>query len=124
MRKVIENIKPMSSVQAHFLKHSLYAHEMGLVPIEDQGASPFACIRVTEAENPLNDSLLDDLLFRYNRNKVKERTDMSFLDYIALPIPVARYLDKALEKVLKPLEDEDERIRRAALNNIGGKDLK
>ena len=91
----------MSSVQAHFLKHSLYAHEMGLVPIEDQGASPFACIRVTEAENPLNDSLLDDLLFRYNRNKVKERTDMSFLEYIALQIskntdgfkPCTDYLD-------------------------------
>ena len=115
----------MSSVQAHFLKHSLYAHEMGLVPIEDQRASPFACIRVTENENPLSDSLLDDLLFRYNRNKIKERTDLSFLEYIALPIPVARYLDKALEKVLKPLEDEDDRIRRASIKDISeGKGFK
>ena len=88
------------------MKHSLYCHEMKLVTLDKQRASPFACIRAFPDEDSWKDSLFDDLIFRYVKNRIKERLDISFREYIKLPMPVARYLDKNLDRIIGPLEKQ------------------
>lgn len=111
----------MGPVESHFLLHSLYNMEMGFFnhrdPIESKN-NPLACVRAFKAEDPFVDSVLEDLAYRYRKNKINKRYDINFLDYIKLPVTVTRQLDRIGDEVLKSIEKEEAEAEARAIENI------
>lgn len=101
--------------------HSLYNMEMGffnhLDPIESKN-NPLACIRAFKAEDPYVDSVLEDLAYRYRKNKINKRFDINFLDYVKLPVTVTRQLDRIGDEVLKLIEKEETEAEARAIESI------
>ena len=113
------NIKPMKPFEAHYLLNTLYNIEMGLFNHLVEGSStkePLAVIRAFMEENQKANSLLDEVAFRYKTNKIWERFKISFLDYIKLPVTKARELDDISIRVLKPIEDAEEKAKAQVFN--------
>ena len=113
------NIKPMKPFEAHYLLNTLYNIEMGLFNHLVEGSStkePLAVIRAFKEENQKANSLLDEVAFRYKTNKIWERFKISFLDYIKLPVTKARELDDISIRVLKPIEDAEEKAKAQVFN--------
>ena len=98
--------------------------EMGffnhLDPIESKN-NPLACIRAFKAEDPYVDSVLEDLAYRYRKNKINKRFDINFLDYVRLPVTVTRQLDRIGHEVLKSIEKEEAEAEARALEKITNK---
>lgn len=118
----------MSSVEAHYLLNSLYNLEFKLFDHMDaykKVAEPFAVIRAFPQEDPQADSLLEDVVTRYCRNKIHQRFHMTLLDYLKLPCPTARKLDEIAESVVAPMEREESVRQQNAIqqtiNNVGQK---
>ena len=113
------NIKPMKPFETHYLLNTLYNIEMGLFNHLAEGSSakePLAVIRAFKEENQKANSLLDEVAFRYKTNKIWERFKISFLDYIKLPVTKARELDDISIRVLKPIEDAEEKAKAQVFN--------
>ena len=109
-RDLIQNVKPMSQVEATYLMHALYNTSNGFFDhraAANDAKSPFAVVRAFPEENPLADSLLEDLALRYKTNQIWERYKLNFLEYIALPMPITRVLDDFGAKYLGPIEDRE-----------------
>ena len=66
-------------------------------------------VRAFPEENPLADSLLEDLALRYKTNNIWDRYKLNFLEYISLPMPITRTLDDIGSKYLGPIEDRERR---------------
>lgn len=98
--------------------------EMGffnhLDPIESKN-NPLACIRAFKAEDPYVDSVLEDLAYRYRKNKINKRFDINFLDYVRLPVTVTRQLDRIGDEVLKSIEKEESEAEARAIESITNK---
>jgi 3'(2'), 5'-bisphosphate nucleotidase len=81
----------MSQVEATYLMHALYNTSNGFFDhraAANDAKSPFAVVRAFPEENPLAESLLEDLALRYKTNQIWERYKLNFLEYIALPMPM------------------------------------
>lgn len=91
-----------------------------LDPIESKN-NPLACIRAFKAEDPYVDSVLEDLAYRYRKNKINKRFDINFLDYVRLPVTVTRQLDRIGDEVLKSIEKEESEAEARAIESITNK---
>ena len=98
--------------------------EMGffnhLDPVESKN-NPLACIRAFKEEDPYVDSVLEDLAYRYRKNKINKRFDINFLDYVRLPVTVTRQLDRIGDEVLKSIEKEESEAEARAIESITNK---
>lgn len=118
---LIRNVKPMSQVEATYLMHALYNTSNDLFDHKNaaqDAKSPFAVVRAFPEENPLADSLLEDLALRYKTNQIWDRYKLNFLEYIRLPMPITRTLDDIGSKYLAPLEERERREAAAGAKAI------
>lgn len=123
IRKLIDNIRPMSAVESHYLLNAIYNMDMGFFDHLSETkakAEPLAVIRAFKEEDPLANSLMNDLAFRYYRNKIEKFFHIDFLEYIKLPMPVARKLDDIAINVLSKLAKEEDELTKADLQGLTG----
>ena len=63
--------------------------------------------------------------FRFLNNKIlltipkefKDKFNINFLEYMRLPCTVARKMDEVADQVIRPIEDEENKIKNQALEN-------
>lgn len=84
-------------------------------------SEPFAVIRAFPEEDPQSDSLLEDVVTRYVRNKIHQRYAMTLVDYLKLPSPMARKLDMIADSVVAPIEREEAERHKTAMQQTMNK---
>ena len=125
LRKVMENIRPMGPAESHYLLQSLYNMEMGLFNHMDPHLAqknPLAVVRAFPEEDTQQGSLLEELTYRYRKNRIFERYNINFLDYIKLPCTMARKMDSMAEEIIAPIETEEAKRKAASLPNLDNLD--
>jgi hypothetical protein len=98
----------MGAMDAHWLKHNLYNKEFGLYDCFAPMAAkePLAVVRAFPEEDPIRETYLVDLCYRYYECKIHEFFHLSLTEYMALPMPYARKLDDIARNHIRPMEME------------------
>lgn len=111
----------MNPVESHYLLQSLYNMEMGLFNHLDANlnrGNPLAVVRAFPEEDTQQGSLLDELAFRYKKNRIFDRYNINFLDYIKLPCTMARKMDVIAEEVIAPIEREEAKAKNSQMPKL------
>lgn len=110
----------MNPSESHYLLQSLYNMEMGLfdhMNPELARMNPLAVVRAFEEEDTQQGSLIEEIAYRYRKNRINARFNINFLEYMRLPCTVARKMDEVADQVIRPIEDEENKIKNQALEN-------
>lgn len=106
MERLIDSIKPMGSVDAYWLKQVLYNTEFGLFnhmsPVARK--EPLAAVRAFREEDPMSLTWLHDVAYRYYENRIYDYFKMTLQEYMRLPMPYSRQLDRIANETIAPLE--------------------
>ncbi len=78
---------------------------------------PLAVVRAFEEEDTQQGSLIEEIAYRYRKNRIHSRFNINFLEYMRLPCTVARKMDEVADQVIRPIEDEENKIKNQALEN-------
>lgn len=111
----------MNPAESHFLLQTLYNMEMGLYDHLDPvlaRTNPLAVVRAFPEEDVQQGSLIEELAFRYRKNRIHQRFDINFVDYMKLPCTLARKLDDVADKVIRPIEEAEAKLKADMLNNL------
>ncbi len=79
--------------------------------------NPLAVVRAFEEEDTQQGSLIEEIAYRYRKNRIHSRFNINFLEYMRLPCTVARKMDEVADQVIRPIEDEENKIKNQALEN-------
>jgi hypothetical protein len=74
-------------------------------------------VRAFEEEDTQQGSLIEEIAYRYRKNRIHSRFNINFLEYMRLPCTVARKMDEVADQVIRPIEDEENKIKNQALEN-------
>ncbi len=107
---MIDKIKPLTSPEAHWLKHMLFNKEFGLFDHTDKALTrqnPLAVIRAFPKENYLATSTLFDVASRFRENKIHERFKIDFEQYLDLPRPRSMLYDRISREYFYVAEEKE-----------------
>jgi hypothetical protein len=79
--------------------------------------NPLAVVRAFDEEDTQQGSLIEEIAYRYRKNRIHSRFNINFLEYMRLPCTVARKMDEVADQVIRPIEDEENKIKNQALEN-------
>ena len=120
---MIENIKPLSSPEAHWLKHMLFNKEFQLFDHTNAAIAnghPLAVLRAFPKENYLATSTMFDVATRYRENKIYERFKLSFEEYLDLPRPRSMLYDRIAREYFHTAESKERDEAKAIEDEIRG----
>lgn len=97
----------MGAKDAHWLKNILYDQEFKLYDhFNSKKNEPFAAVRAFPEEDCIKESYFQDVCVRYYQNRINEFFKLNLLEYMSLPMPYTRELDRIANAVISPLERE------------------
>ena len=113
----------MKAREAHWLKNILYNQDFGLYDHFSGGKNePFAAVRAFPEEDFIRESYFQDVCVRYYQNGIYDFFKMTLMQYMRLPMPYARELDRIAKAVITPMEREkklrEEQLFRQHMGNI------
>lgn len=118
---MIENIRPLTSPEAHWLKHILFNKEFGLFDHTDKALTlqnPLAVIRAFPKENHLATSTMFDVAARYRENRIYERFKIDFEQYLSLPRPRSMLYDRIAREYFHDAEERERQEAKAIEDQI------
>lgn len=97
----------MSAKKAHWFRNILYNQEFKFY--DHFGANSkneaFAVVRAFPEEDFIRETHLQDVCLRYYENSIYEYFKLSLLEYMRLPMPYSRAMDKIANTNIRPLEN-------------------
>lgn len=103
----MENVKRLSPLKAKLVLPMLYETEYGICDhLQLSETRPLSAEEFQPAYDIQEDSLLNDLIFRYEENSIYDILHLSFFEYIELPRHVTLTLDANARFFRKKRDDK------------------
>lgn len=91
----IEKIPKSNSVDACIIMRDFYENEFGIFPhFNKKYARPLSSVEIHPSEEIVENSLLEEAIYMFVKNKIKDTFGISLIEFFNLPLDVIKLLVK------------------------------